>query len=327
VAASAQIGLKEGAMDVQVPVIDASNLASAPTLEAIDTACRDWGFFQITGHGIDSRVVYELRREMRAFFAQPLASKREVVRTAANPWGFYDQELTQRTRDWKEIYDYGPASGATMVPQWPARLPSFRRAVEAFYAACDGVAIELLHALATTLGMPATALDGFFRPEHTSFLRLNYYPKCPTPAHPRGAEAAADGYLGVNPHTDSGVLTLLLQDEQPGLEVFHDGRWCLIEPRADALVVNIGDIVQVWSNDRYRAALHRGRANAEAARFSAPFFFNPVYSAEYAPLPSTVDAAHPPRYRPINWGEFRARRAAGDYADQGEYASIGNYQR
>ena len=62
-------------------------------------------------------------------------------------------------------------------------------------------------------------------------------------------------------------------------------------------------------------------------RFSAPFFFNPAYSAEYAPLPSTIDAQHPPRYRPIRWAEFRARRAAGDYADQGEYARISDYYR
>jgi isopenicillin N synthase-like dioxygenase len=139
--------------------------------------------------------------------------------------------------------------------------------------------------------------------------------------------AASAGHLGVNPHTDSGALTLLLQDEQPGLEVFHANEWHLVEPRRDALVVNIGDIVQVWSNDRYTAAQHRGLVSADAERFSAPFFFNPAYSTLYAPLPSTVDAQHPPRYRPIHWGEFRSRRAAGDYADHGEYHSINHYSR
>jgi isopenicillin N synthase-like dioxygenase len=138
---------------------------------------------------------------------------------------------------------------------------------------------------------------------------------------------AVDGHLGVNHHTDAGAITLLLQDDQPGLEVFHDNAWCLVEPRRDALVVNIGDIVQVWSNDRYRATLHRGLASADAERFSAPFFFNPTYGAEYAPLPSMIDADHPPIYRPINWGEFRARRAAGDYANRGEYTQISHYYR
>jgi isopenicillin N synthase-like dioxygenase len=107
----------------------------------------------------------------------------------------------------------------------------------------------------------------------------------------------------------------------------HGDEWHLVEPRRDALVVNIGDIVQVWSNDQYTAALHRGLVSADAERFSAPFFFNPAYSTQYAPLPSTVDARHPPRYRPIHWGEFRARRAAGDYADHGEYHLISHYSR
>ncbi len=134
-----------------------------------------------------------------------------------------------------------------------------------------------------------------------------------------------DRHQGVNAHTDSGAVTVLLQDEQPGLEVFHEGAWYLVEPRADALVVNIGDIVQVWSNDRYRAALHRAFVHADVERFSVAFFLNPPYSADYAPLPSVIDARHPARYRSINWGEFRSRRTAGDYAHAGEYAQISQY--
>jgi isopenicillin N synthase-like dioxygenase len=310
-----------------LPVIDISRLASQATRREIDAACRDWGFFQATGHGIDEQTIAALKREMRAFFAQPLAAKRAIVRSAENPWGFYDQELTRRTRDWKQIYDYGPPDGGALRPQWPRALPGFRAAVEAFYAACDTVALELLHVIALNLGMPAAALDGSFRPAHTSFMRLNYYPPCPRPERPDDTTVATNGYLGVNHHTDSGVLTLLLQDEQPGLEVLHRGSWHLVEPRSDALVVNIGDIVQVWSNDRYRAALHRGLVSADTERFSAPFFFNPAYSAAYAPLPSTVDERHPARYRPIVWREFRARRAAGDYADHGEYTQISDYRR
>ena len=189
------------------------------------------------------------------------------------------------------------------------------------------LALRLVDVIASNLGMPPGALAPCFRPQHTSFLRLNYYPRCPAPARPVDRSTARDGHLGVNDHTDAGALTLLLQDEQPGLEVFHDNEWHLVEPRRDALVVNIGDIVQVWSNDRYTAALHRGLVSADAERFSAPFFFNPAYSTVYAPLPSTVDAEHPPRYRPIHWGEFRAHRTAGDYADHGEYHAISHYSR
>jgi isopenicillin N synthase-like dioxygenase len=309
-----------------LPVIDISDLERRETRRAIDAACREWGFFQVTGHGLGEGPMEALRRQMRAFFAQPLAAKRELMRTAENPWGFYDRELTKHTPDWKQIYDYGPPDGGVIQPQWPAALPDFQPAILAFYQACDALALRLVRTMAANLGMPADGLNGAFRPAHTSFLRLNYYPRCPAPARPEDLSMASNGHLGVNHHTDAGALTLLLQDEQPGLEVFHDGAWRLVEPRRDALVVNIGDIVQVWSNDRYTAALHRGLVSAEAERFSAPFFFNPAYSAVYAPLPSVVDAANPPRYRPIRWGEFRARRAAGDYANQGEYAQISQYR-
>jgi isopenicillin N synthase-like dioxygenase len=300
-----------------LPVIDVSDLRRAATQRAIDAACREWGFFQIVGHGIADRTLDALRRQMQAFFALPTASKHAIMRTAENPWGFYDRELTKHARDWKQIYDFGPADGGAIVPQLPRELPRFGSAIARFYAECDALAFELVEVIAGNLGTPPGALDSCFRPDHTSFLRLNYYPRCPLPA----------GHLGVNPHTDSGALTLLLQDDQPGLEVFHDGAWHLVEPRRDALVVNIGDIVQVWSNDRYTAALHRGLVSLDAERFSAPFFFNPAYSTWYAPLLSTVDDEHRARYRPILWGAFRARRAAGDYADHGEYHSINHYSR
>ena len=306
-----------------LPVIDVRDLRRTSTQREIDAACREWGFFQAVGHGISERTLDALRRQMRAFFAQPLAAKHAIMRTAENPWGFYDRELTKHTRDWKQVYDYGPADGGAIVPQLPRGLPRFGSALARFYAECDALAFELVEVIAGNLGTPPGALDSCFRPDHTSFLRLNYSPPCPMPA--RREDGA--GHLGVNPHTDSGALTLLLQDDQPGLEVLRDGVWHLVEPRRDALVVNIGDIVQVWSNDRYTAALHRGRVSADAERFSAPFFFNPAYRTWYAPLVSTVDADHPARYRPIHWGEFRARRAAGDYADHGEYHSINQYAR
>jgi isopenicillin N synthase-like dioxygenase len=298
----------------QPPVIDISRPDRVHLHETIDAACRQWGLFQVVGHGIDTRLVGALRRQMQALFGASLEEKQAIARTATNPWGFFDRELTRHTRDWKQVYDFGPADGGAMAPQWPAKLPAFEPIVREFYDQCDALALRLLRVMARNLGMPAQALDAHFRPAHTSFLRLNYYPRCPL----------AERNLGVNPHTDSGALTLLLQD-LPGLEVLNRGTWWMVEPLRDALVVNIGDVMQVWSNDRYAAPLHRVLANSGADRFSAPFFFNPAYATDYAPLPSVVDARNPARYRAINWREFRAGRAAGDYADAGEYMEISHY--
>jgi isopenicillin N synthase-like dioxygenase len=247
-----------------VPVIDIVDLDRAATRLAIDDACCDWGFFQISNHGIDEALTTALQEQMRQFFALPLASKQAIQRTAENSWGYYDRELTRHTPDWKQVYDYGPPDGEQLIPQWPAELPRFQAVIQAYYEACDAIALRLLHVLAANLGMPGDSLDTLFRPDHTSFLRLNYYPKCPTPVRPKDVSVASGGYLGVNHHTDAGALTLLLQDRQPGLEILNNGAWKLVEPHTDTLVVNLGDIAQVWSNDRYRAALHRGLANAEA---------------------------------------------------------------
>ncbi len=212
-----------------VPVIDIEEIEGEEALRAIDFACREWGFFQVVGHGIGERVTSTLFEEAHTFFAQPTDVKRQILRTEDNPWGFYDQELTKNTLDWKEVFDFGPADGQHR-PRWPADRPGFEPAVRAFYDACEALAHRLLAAISTNLGMPADHLGRDFGDRHTSFLRLNYYPSLAG-----SAAQAADKPFGVNQHSDAGALTLLLQDSQPGLEVCREGVWHLIEPVDGAL--------------------------------------------------------------------------------------------
>jgi isopenicillin N synthase-like dioxygenase len=267
---------------------------------------------------------------MRRFFALPSPAKTSIQRTAENPWGFNDQELTKNQRDWKEIFDVGesvtsgPLSGSR--PQWPAELPGFRPVMQDFARECERVARLLLGYICESLGEAPRYLDSAFPADHTSFLRLNYYPVCDDPAPSSSGLFPESGQLGIQHHTDAGALTVLLQDEQPALQVWRDEAWHLVEPRPHALVINIGDIVQVWSNDRYHAALHRVLADGHADRYSAPYFFNPSCETTYAPLPATCDASNPAHYRPILWEEFRAARAAGDYADIGAEVQINHFR-
>lgn len=308
----------------KVPVISLRDLRAASTLSALDDACREWGFFLAVDHGVSSDLTARVLEQMARFFARPAAEKRGVERTAENPWGYYDRELTKNVRDWKEIFDFGPAHDGARA-QWPHDLPGFRSAMEEFYSVGADLALALVGAIATNLGeVPATLARCF--EEHTSFLRLNYYPTCAEPAAADSPSTPERGHLGISRHTDAGAVTVLLQDDQPGLQVYRGGRWHLVPTMPGALVINIGDVVQVWSNDRYPAPAHRVLAHEESERYSAPFFFNPSYSTDYAPLP-TACGASPPRYRPINWREFRAARAAGDYADSGEEIQIDHFRR
>ncbi len=307
--------------------IDVSRLPDDPSaIAAIDTACQRWGCFHVRGYAeisdLDNTVISRLQSAMRGFFAADQPVKQAIERTADNAWGWFDRELTKNTRDWKEIFDVGPADGLN-VPQWPA-LPEFQDAVSGYYRACESLAVSLLQALSAALGMPANHLDADFA-AHTSFLRLNHYPPCPRPAAHDAPSGDPKHAFAISHHTDSGALTVLLQDGPPALQLQREGRWYIVDAPPDTLTVNIGDVVQVWSNDRYTAPLHRVLANATETRFSVPFFLNPNATAHYSPLPSLCALA-PPRYRAINWGEFRARRAAGDYADIGTEVQISDYR-
>lgn len=308
---------------MHLPVVDLSLLHREEGLQALDSACRDWGFFKLVGHDISSMVRDQMLASMKDFFLLPATEKLKIERTAENPWGFFDHELTKNVEDWKEIFDVGPAEG-TRVPQWPEGNDEFRGATEAFYAAALRVSLDLVAGIAAALKTPPRQVVSCFD-DHTSFLRLNYYPLCPTPAPAHAPTVPTEGRLGISHHSDAGAVTVLLQDGQSGLQVQRDGRWHLVESARGDLIVNIGDVVQVWSNDRYLAPQHRVLASSSDVRFSAPFFLNPSYDSSYAPLPGACGSGAP-RYRPISWGEFRAGRAAGDFADYGAEIQIDDYR-
>ena len=313
-----------------IPAIDLA--WPATKVEAgVAQACREWGLFLVTGHPIDGAFRRRFLGEMRRFFALPTADKRTLSRSLDNPWGYYDRELTKTIRDRKEIFDIGPDLGeagggdpadpfAGATP-WPAGLADFSAIMLEAMARLEGLALHLIDIVMRGLGETGTAAANAFRPAPTSFLRLNRYPV----GDPLADLGRGDAGRGVHHHSDAGALTVLIEDGTPGLQVLRDGHWHDVEPAPGALVVNIGDMIQVWSNDTYRAPLHRVLAARDRDRYSAPFFLNPSYRAEVAPLPGLAAQAGGARYRPIPWSEFRRRRAEGDFGDYGREVQIGDY--
>jgi len=308
---------------MQLHTVDYQAVTAGLELDQLDEACRKWGFFELVNHEISPSLCQAMLAAMDHFFALPAAVKRRCERTADNHWGFYDRELTKNVQDWKQLFDVGPEFG-DCVPQWPSGEDAFRETTEAFYRACESAALGLVGSIARTLGeQPETLWRGF--DGHTSYLRLNYYPLCRDPAPADTPTGGLRGHLGISHHSDSGAVTILLQDGQPGLQVERDGQWHSISAERGSIVVNIGDVVQVWSNDRYIAPVHRVLASDQAVRYSAPFFLNPSFKASYAPLNGALHGA-PPRYRSISWREFREGRARGDYADHGHEIQISDFR-
>lgn len=310
-------------MSHNIATLSLQALNQGQKLEELATACHEWGFFRLVDHGIAPATQAAFLRSMHDFFDQPAAENQKLSRTEQNPWGYYDRELTKTRQDWKEIFDLGIDQTNPIYRSytpWPNNQPTFQSTMLDWHQRCNEIGLALVKALAASLGQPETALDTDFSPENSSFLRLNHYPVCPAPADVADDFPSA-GHLGINHHTDAGAVTVLFQDNVSGLQVRHNEQWHTIDSIPDSLIINVGDLMQIWSNDWFVAPLHRVLANSQQERYSAAFFLNPRFETNCAPLGNVS-----PHYRTLNWGDFRASRAAGDYANLGTEAQISDYR-
>lgn len=315
------------------PLFLNDELARRRLAEALVTPCETWGLFHVVGHGLKPEDVALLDDAIRALFALPESQLNGCRRSRDNAWGYYDRELTKNRPDWKRIFDFGREAVGDVEPpghsdgrnRWPPLPGEERSILLAHHAACERVARALLQALCMGLGFEASTLDRYFTRD-SSFTRLNYYPPCPEAAPGASPLLPDSGRLAVHHHTDAGALTVLHQDEVGGLQIW-DGETCLdIDPVPGALTINLGDLLRVWSNDRYRSPVHRVVAHPERDRVSAPFFFNPNYETVCAPLVPVGDASPgAARFRPVSWADFRDQRSAGDFADYGAEIQIDDY--
>ncbi len=308
-----------------VPVIDVSRPLDGQ-LEALDAACRDHGFFLIAGHGLDG-VVDATWAAARRFFAADRDVKLEVQRDRVNPLGWYDRELTKRKRDHKEVFDFvDPAFPlADRNNRWPAEQDDFRATLARFYDAFSDLsttAVELVH---DALDLDPTDGLRFAGDRANSSVRLNHYPVGdPVPEEDR-TDLRELGDHALGHHTDPGVVTLLLQDQTGGLQTqSRTGEWIDVDPIPGTIVVNLADSVQVWTNDRYRAAVHRVVPMTQSDRMSIPYFLHPARDAVIEPLSELVDGVV--RYRSFEWRAYMRARTDDNYTDLGaDDAQIADY--
>ncbi|MEM7219380.1 MAG: 2OG-Fe(II) oxygenase family protein [Pseudomonadota bacterium] len=299
-----------------VPTIDFARAATdAGELARLDAACADHGFFLLANHGLDAEIE-AMWEQSAAFFAAPMAQKRRVARSADSPLGYYDRELTKRKRDQKEVFDFSPPRNPDQdINRWPADRPAFKACLLEFTAAAGNLAAEVLELVYRALTENTAGLP---RGNHRrSNIRLNYYPVSdPLTAGERAAVTAL-GDMALHHHTDPGILTLLVQDGVGGLQTeSRSSGWIDVPPVPGTIVVNLGDAMQVWTNDRYRAAVHRVLPMGGRARYSTPYFYNPQPDAVLEPLPPLMAGAEP-EFRSFTWREFIQARIDDNYADLG----------
>lgn len=294
----------------------------------IGDACAGIGFFAITGHGVPDDLVERLRVVSHDFFARPLEEKlRAEHPTRGTPRGYrllageaLGRAATPGAQpDLKEFYHIGPDrwpddayhSGAQgrryFIPNvWPDRPEGFRAAALAYYRAMERLEHALLRMSALALDMPESFFDDKID-RHVTAMRINYYPP--------QAEPPPEGQLRAGAHTDYGGMTILMGEDGPGgLQVrTRAGGWIDVETRPDFFVVNIGDLMMQWTNDRWLSNLHRvvnpppDRA-ATARRISIGYFHQPNYDAMIECIPTCAGPGNPPRYPPVRSGDYRDRK-------------------
>ncbi len=300
----------------QVPTADLRD-PSTTSLAELDRACREHGFFLVVGHGVDG-LIDRTWAQTRRFFAADPPVRQRITRSEENPLGYFDRELTKRRRDHKEVFDFiDPELPARFQRnRWPAGLDGFEDTMTEFFGAMAGLATEAARLVHRALGMPDGSAGDSCGTRSTSTVRLNHYPVGDPVAAADRDHLAPLGDHALGDHTDPGVLTLLLQDDTGGLQAAtRAGDWIDVPPRPGTIVVNLGDVMQVWTNDRYRAAVHRVVPMTERSRFSIPFFSNPARDAVVAPVDELADGV--PRYRPFPWRELMKGRADDNYRDLG----------
>lgn len=304
----------------RIPVLDfsafssADALAQARLIRDLDRACREVGFFYLTGHGVDWQPVEAAFAAARSFFALPFSAKASV--DMANdrnhrgyrrygPNGMHPQ-LQERRREAFEMGRELPMDDPRVLAgkrlhgpnQWPRGCQLLRETLTELYLAMEDLAQRFMPALSLAMGLDRQALD------HASWdclghLRVLRYPPLPDPDYA--------GITGQPAHTDYGCLTFLMQDRVGGLEIQNAaGEWIPATPVPEAFLVNIGDIVGRWTNDTYHPAPHRVSNSGDRYRYSIPFFFDPSYDTIIEPLAPFVSPRNPPRYRPTLGGDYVA---------------------
>lgn len=307
-----------------LPVLDMEPLfgggasARATVANEINAACRDSGFFYVSGHRISAGLLADLDRAARAFFGLPEREKEEIAMArGGRAWRGYfpvGGELTSGKPDQKEGIYFGtelgadhprvvaqlPLHGGNLFPERPEEL---RHLVPDYMAAATETAHALMEGIALSLGLEHDYFYNQYTHNPTILFRIFHYPPV----------AKSSTAWGVGEHTDYGLLTLLAQDANGGLEVKTPRGWVDASPIPGTLVCNIGDMLDRLTGGYYRSTPHRARNVSGKGRLSFPFFFDPDFDAEVRPLPERASLIAEDRL--TRWDRQSVHGFSGTYGD------------
>uniref|UniRef100_A0A0D9XMD6 Fe2OG dioxygenase domain-containing protein n=1 Tax=Leersia perrieri TaxID=77586 RepID=A0A0D9XMD6_9ORYZ len=292
-------------INAAIPVIDLARLldprSSQEECAKLGSACQHWGFFQLINHGVPDEVINNMREDLIEFFRLPLEAKEAYAKPIDKLEGYGQHFVVSEKQklDWGDLlYLRLRPTESRDMSLWPAHPPSFRNSMERYSSETAKLARCLFEFLAMDMGVDPESLLEIFRGQPQT-MRANYYPPC----------RQADKVLGLSPHCDATSLTLLLQvNDVQGLQIRKDGKWLAVNALDGAFIINIGDMLEVLSNGRYRSIEHRAMVNPEKERISAAVFHQACRKATIGPLPELVmNNGGKPLYKSMGYEDFMKR--------------------
>ena len=343
----------------ELPVIDFAPLsgtneaAKERVAKEVHDACRDIGFLTIVNHPVPPEKIREIFRQSKRFFALPLAEKMHAYMGNSNLFRGYlpmDEPGRKQAYRGKAIEGFQPhldparmkarkphkneafQASLELPPddpdvvagkplhghnQWPADLPGFKEAVLGYHTTMTEFAALVASVFARGLEMPPDYFAQFYRKPLIQVRMLHYLPQDQQAALEGGDSRA---------HQDAGGFTMLQQDDVGGLEIkSKSGEWLIVPPVENAFVVNIGDSMRMWTNNRFASTLHRVVNHYGRERYSIGIFANPDYDTVIRPLPTCVDAEHPATFDQMLSGEALLFLYSRVWPSKGEPDKVSEY--
>ncbi|XP_047954914.1 flavonol synthase/flavanone 3-hydroxylase-like [Salvia hispanica] len=259
--------------------------------DVIKEACSDCGFFQIRNHGLPLDLINQAIQLSRTFFALTDQEKLEYSPRAASPLPAGYSKQPAHSLDKNEyLLMFQPQSGVNVLP------PDFRDVAEELFLQLREIGRLIEQIVNDCLGLPPDFLKEYNLDRSWDFMvALRYFPATEN-----------DDNNGLLEHEDGNVVTLVIQDDVGGLEVKKDGQWIPVVPAQGNIVVNLGDVVQVLSNNKFKSGTHRVVRLGEACRHSFAFFYTIEGDKWVAPLPELTEEAA--KYRGFVYKEYQAMR-------------------
>ncbi|XP_030931705.1 protein DMR6-LIKE OXYGENASE 2-like isoform X1 [Quercus lobata] len=292
--------------NLKLPIIDFAKLQGSNRSQAINSlknACEKFGFFQLVNHDIPKDVIESIIDVSKGFFELPFEERSKYMSTDMRSPVRYGTSSNQNKDDvfcWRDFLKLSCQPLSDVLPLWPSSPVDLRQAVLDYSKNTKFLYLMLTEAILESLGLKDITKKENENDEFREFkdgsqlIVVNCYPACPEP----------DLTLGLPPHSDYGLLTVLLQDEVQGLQIQYEGRWVTVEPLPDSLVVNIGDHLEIFSNGKYRSLIHRVLVNPSKSRISIASLHSLPFNSVVQPSPKLINEDNPRRYMDTDFASF-----------------------